>query len=239
MPNGAEGVAGGAEGLWYGRTVDGARGGIVSDEGTLAEELPPKQTHLIRTTYRLIGERGVRRLSLQQVADAAGVSKGLIFYYFKTRENLILATMRWVLSRTAERIQDAVGRAQTPEGRVVAMIDEIFADPEANRRFYVAYLDLVDRSLRSDEFSRLSATFRSIVNASYAGVISEGVVRGAFLVHDVDEAAAGVRAIVDGLFLQWIQEEQLEPTHTAYREACKRAVLAYLHSSSDGSRNGG
>lgn len=203
-------------------------------EGDLAGELTPKQTHLIRTAYRLIGDKGVQRLSLQEVADAAGVSKGLVFYYFKTRENLILATMRWVLSRTAERIQEAVGRAQSPEGRVVAMIDEIFADPEANRRFYVAYLDLVDRSLRSDDFSRLSATFRSIVNASYAGVISQGLSRGAFLVHDVEEAAAAVRAIVDGMFLQWIQEDEPERTHPAYREACKRAVLAYLHASSDG-----
>lgn len=237
MPSRAEEVSGASGGLWYGRAVGGARGvgGTVSDEGDLAEELPPKQTHLIRTTYRLIGEKGVRRLSLQEVADAAGVSKGLIFYYFKSRENLILTTMRWVLSRTAQRIRDAVGRAQTPEGRVVAMIEEIFADPEANRRFYVAYLDLVDRSLRSDEFSRLSATFRSIVNASYASVISQGVSQGAFLVHDVEEAAAAVRAIVDGMFLQWIQEDELERTHAVYRDACRRAILAYLHASSDGS----
>ena len=231
-------MTGTGRGLWYGPAVDGARGanGGASAEGELAEELPPKQTHLIRTTYRLIGEKGVRRLSLQEVADAAGVSKGLIFYYFKTKENLILATMRWVLSRTADRIREAVGRAQTAEGRVVAMIDEIFADPDANRRFYVSYLDLVDQALRSDDFSRLSATFRSIVNASYAGVISEGLSQGAFLVHDVEEAAAAMRAIVDGLFLQWIQEDEHVRVHAAYRDACKRAVLAYLHASSDGTR---
>lgn len=206
---------------------------IAPGDEALAEELSPKQVHLVRTTYQLIGEKGLRRLSLREVAEAAGVSKTLIFYYFKTKENLVLATMRWVLSRTAQRIRGAVGRAQTAEGKVVAMIDEIFIDPEANRQFYVAYLDLVDHALRSDDFSRLSATFRSVVNASYADVVTLGVAQGAFLVHDVDEAATTIRGIVDGLFLQWIQENERGRVHTHYREVCKRAILAYLHASTD------
>jgi AcrR family transcriptional regulator len=200
----------------------------------LAGELSPRQVHLIRTTYQLLGERGLRQISLQQVADAAGVSKGLIFYHFKTRENLILATMRWVLSRTGERIREAMGRAETPAGKVVAMIDEIFSDPEANRRFYVAYLDLVDHAIRLDDFSRLSATFRDIVNSLYAEVVALGVAQGAFLAHDVEEAARTLRAIVDGLFLQWIQEPDRDRAHAPYREAAKRAVLAYLHAPPEG-----
>lgn len=220
--------------VWYGRPVDGSPPTTDAFGGALAEELSAKQVHLVRETYQLIGEKGVQHLALQDVADAAGVSKALIFYYFKTRENLILVTMRWVLSRTAQRIREAMGRSERAEGKVAAMIDEIFADAEANRRFYVAYLGLVDRALRSDDFSRLSATFRSIVNAFYADVISLGLTQRAFLVHDVDEAAAAVRAIVDGLFLQWIQEDERERVHARYREACKRTVLAYLHASSDG-----
>ncbi len=202
--------------------------------GDLREDLSPRQVDLIRTTYQLIGERGVRQVSLQQVADAAGVSKALIFYHFKTRENLILTTMRWVLLRTGERIRGAVERAETPAGKVTAMIDEIFSDAEANRRFYVAYLDLVDHAIRLDDFSKLSATFRGIVNSLYAEVVALGVTQGAFLVHDVEEAASTLRAIVDGLFLQWIQEPDRERAHPRYREAAKRAVLAYLHATPPG-----
>ena len=58
---------------------------------------------------------------------------------------------------------------------------------------------------------------------------------GAFRVQDVDEAAAIVRAIIDGLFLQWLQEENWERLHPHYRATCKRAVLAYLKGSPAGS----
>ncbi len=59
-------------------------------------------------------------------------------------------------------------------------------------------------------------------------VIGLGVSRGAFRVADVGEAATTMRAIIDGLFLQWIQEERWRRLHASYRETCKRAVLAYL-----------
>lgn len=33
----------------------------------LDEHLPEKQIHMVRATYRLIGERGVHRVSLQEI----------------------------------------------------------------------------------------------------------------------------------------------------------------------------
>lgn len=194
----------------------------------LDEQLSERQVQLIRSTYRLIGERGVHRASLREIAGAAGMSKGLIPYYFKTKENLILATMRWVLSETGERIRRAMAGARTPEEQILAMVDAIFVEPEANRRFYVAYLDLVEHAARVHRFGELSATFQGYVNSLYAEVIGSGVAQGAFAADDVDEAAAALRAIVDGLFLQWLQEEDWRGQHTRYRDACKRAVLTLL-----------
>lgn len=201
-------------------------------EATLDEEFPPKQIDLIRTTYQAISERGVHRVPLQEIAERAGVSKGVILYHFKTRDRLILRTMQWVLSRTAQRIRGAIAEARSPEEQVLAMIDEIFVDPEANRRFYLTYLDLLDHAARLDQFGRLNATFRSIVNSLYGEVIRQGVREGAFTVDDVDEASTTLRAIVEGLFVQWLQEEDWQRLHPTYKEACKRAVLAYLGSGS-------
>jgi AcrR family transcriptional regulator len=190
--------------------------------------LSEKQVHMIRCTYRLIGEHGVHRVSLQDIAEAAAVSKGLIPYYFKTKENLILATMRWVLTQVAERIRATMAGAETAEARLLAMLDVIFAEPEANRRFYVVYLDLVEYAAREHRFNELSDDFRVWVNGLYAEVIRAGVAEGAFHVRDVDEAAAGMRALIEGVFLQWLQEDDWRATHARYRDFGKRAVLTYL-----------
>lgn len=205
--------------------------GPSSDAAPLDEQaLSKKQMHLLRSTYRVLAEKGLKELSLQHVADQAGVSKGILLYYFGSKENLILAAMRWVLGRVAERIRTAVFEARSAEEKVTAMLDAIFIDPKANRDFYLVFLDLLSTAARLDRFDELSATFRTTVNAVYAHIIEHGIEQGTFKIANANEAAAVVRGIIDGLFLQWLQEADRDATHERTRETCKRAVLAYLRS---------
>ena len=194
----------------------------------LRDDVSAKEERLIRHTYRLIGAKGMQRTPLQEVADSAGVSKAVVIYYFKTKENLVLRTMRWVLAQVAVRVSAAIAAAPSPEEKVRAMIDAIFVDAVRNRDFYLAYTDLIAHAARNDRFNELSLTFRSIVNGQYAEVIRSGLDGGAFVVPSVDEAAKGVRALIDGLFLQWLEEEDWRALHPAYKALCTRAVLAYL-----------
>lgn len=195
---------------------------------TVAEVLPDRHVDLIRSAYRLFSERGVHRVPLQDIASHAGLSKGLVLYYFKTKENLVLATMRWVLDATSERISGAMAKADTPEGQVLAMIDAIWSGAETNRRFYLVYLDLAGHAARVHDFTQLSATFHGVMNSLYSRVIEQGIAEGAFEVREPDEGAVVLRAIIDGLFLQWLQEADWERLHAWYRDTCKRAAIVYL-----------
>jgi TetR/AcrR family transcriptional regulator, fatty acid metabolism regulator protein len=194
----------------------------------LDQELTPQQANLLRHAYHLISERGVHGVTLEEIAAEAAVSKGIVLYYFKTKENLVLATMRWALSATAERIRGAMTGAHTPEAKVLAMIDAIWIRADTNRAFYLTYLDLAGHAARHESFTQLSATFRSIVDGLYAEAVRDGVEAGAFEVEGVEEAATVVRGIIDGLFLQWMQDPNWKAQHAAYRDICKRAVITYL-----------
>jgi TetR/AcrR family transcriptional regulator, fatty acid metabolism regulator protein len=187
-----------------------------------------RRVDLVRAAYRLFSEKGVHRVPLEEIAASAGLSKGLVIYYFKTKENLVLATMRWALDATAERVRQAMGKATTPHGKVLAMIDGIWSGAETNRRFYLLYLDLAGHAARVQHFTQLSATFHTVVNALYSEVIAQGVAEGAFAAADPEEGAVALRAIIDGLFLQWLQEADWERLHPWYRDTCKRAAVAYL-----------
>ncbi len=199
----------------------------VPSHEALAEELAEPQEALVRAAYRLIGSKGIERTTLQDIADAAGVSKALAVYYFKTKENLLLAAIRWVLARVAERMTNALASVERPEERVRVMIDTIFVDPRRNRSFYLAYTALIAEAARNERFNELNTTFRSIMNATYADLIraGEGTV---FVVDSVEEASMGVRALIDGFFLQWLEETNWTELHEHYKEVCARAILKYL-----------
>ena len=193
-------------------------------DATLDSGLRPQQLHIVRSAYRLFGEQGAHAVTLDAIATRAGVSKGILLYYFKTRDNLILATMRWVLEATADRIRSAMAAARDPHGKLLAMVDAIWIDPDTNRRFYLAYIDLAGDAARHHAYSRLSQTFHAVVDGLYADAVREASPGRA-----APEAAAPViRAMVDGLALQWLQEPDWRAAHQRYRALCREAVLGYL-----------
>ena len=190
--------------------------------------LSERQVHIVRSAYRLFADRGVERVPIHEIAAAAGVSKGIVLYYFGTKEALVGAAMSWVLEEIADRIRRAVAGAETPVDAVRTMIETIFRGPDQSRRFYLTYLDLIDHAARVSGFGQISAAFRSSVNRVYAEVIRSGVSAGTFRVRDADEAAVVVRAIVEGLHFQWLQEDDWRERHGWYKRACTDTVLAYL-----------
>ena len=175
-----------------------------------------------------MGEKGISHLSLQDVAEEAGVSKAILPYYFESKENLILLTMRWVLARVAQRIREAIAEAGTAEDKVSTMLDAIFVSPTSNLRYYLVFFDFLGYAARNERFADVGSTFHEICNVLYAEVVRAGQEEGVFAKRDPGEAATVVRAIVDGMFIQWIQDRNWRRSHSEHREVCKRAVLAYL-----------
>jgi AcrR family transcriptional regulator len=186
--------------------------------------LAPRAVELVRCTYRVMARQGSHRLSLQDIAEEAGVSKGLLLYHFKTKDNLLLATMRWALTRTAHRIRERT--ASTPDARAAlgAVVDAVFVGAKPNHDFHLFYLDLLEHAVRVDAYQELPALMRDIINRLYAEVIQRGIDEGVFDVTDAQTAATVMRAQIDGIFLQWMQTDDWETNHADYRDLCHTSL---------------
>jgi AcrR family transcriptional regulator len=188
-------------------------------------EQSAKQEEFLRLAYRLMATKGMHRMTLQDVADAAGMSKANVVYHFKTKEDLVLRTMQWVLERVAARVVEATASATGRDAKIRAMIDAIFVDPQRNRNFYIVYAELIAHSSRNGRFAELNSWFREIVTGQYAAVIESTTRRPK---KSVTETAMLVRALIDGLFLQWLEEPDWEARHGEYKNLCVRSIIAVL-----------
>jgi TetR/AcrR family transcriptional regulator, fatty acid metabolism regulator protein len=201
------------------------RAGNVAEPPLPVREQSAKQEELLRLAYRLMATKGMHRMTLQDVADAAGMSKANVVYHYKTKEELVLRSMQWVLERVTARIVEATASAKGRDAKIRAMIDAIFVDPQRNRNFYIVYAELIAHSSRNGRFAELNGWFREIMNGQYAAVIGSTTRRSK---RAVAESAMVVRALIDGLFLQWLEDPDWEARHTAYKNLCVRSIIAYL-----------
>jgi len=80
---------------------------------------PDKRTRLIETATKLAYGRGFRETSLADIAEAARVPVGNVYYYFKTKEELAEAVVERRLGGVS-RSPGGVGPLEFSEGAAVS-----------------------------------------------------------------------------------------------------------------------
>jgi TetR/AcrR family transcriptional repressor of nem operon len=82
----------------------------------------PKRERLIDAAASLMHENGVERTTLAEVADVAAVPPGNVYYYFKTRDELVSA----IIEKRSEEVRellDTLNRRRTPAARLKGLSD--------------------------------------------------------------------------------------------------------------------
>jgi AcrR family transcriptional regulator len=136
--------------------------------------------------------------------------------------------MRYALERTGVRIRERIAGVDDPRRVIAALIDAIFIDPERNRDFYLLYVDLVEHAARVPSFGQVSSLATQIINGLYEELIRDGVARGGLAVEDPAEAAAAMRALIDGTFLTWLPRDDWRESHPRFKALCHASLLRLL-----------
>lgn len=185
-----------------------------------------RRQELIKATYYEVAEKGYSAVTLQDIAKRAGVSKGSTLYYFATKEDLFLGALEWIIGVVHERIHDAIASAPDPVGKMKAVIGVVFGNAQESRQFFLAYSDFISIGTRNRRFHDLNARFYEGCCGHDREIIEFGMKTGIFRPVDLDDASSMVRALIDGMMMQWFFSSQ--GTFDDYRRRCERIVLDYL-----------
>jgi len=90
---------------------------------------PDKRTRLIETAMRLAYRNGFRETSLADIAEAARVPVGNVYYYFKTKEELAEAVVERRLGEF-RAAREGWDRLSSPKERLLAFVSSIQANRE-------------------------------------------------------------------------------------------------------------
>ena len=183
---------------------------------------------LLKAAFREVAEKGFSDVTLEDIALRAGVSKGVTLYYFSSKEDLFLQLFSWLIDSIQQRMREAVAAVEDPIEKIRALVALIFPSPSKNRAFFRAYIDFCGLASRREAFRVIDERFYAGCREVDRGIVEEGIRRGVFLARDPAESASTLRAIFDGLMLQWLAEKDPEASFAKYRDRCERELLYYL-----------
>jgi len=187
-----------------------------------------RRLSLLKAAFREVAEKGFSEVTLDDIARRAGVSKGVTLYYFDSKDELFRELFGWLIDSIHARMREAVGAVEEPVAKVRALVALIFPSPSKNRAVFRAFVDFCGLASRREAFRLVNERFYAGCRDIDGGIVEEGMRRGVFVVRDPKEAGSTMRAIFDGLMMQWLAEKDPEATFGAYRDRCEREILHYL-----------
>ena len=80
---------------------------------------------LMRVSVELFAEYGYAQTSVQQIVDAAGVTKGALYHYFKSKDDLLFDIYDRLLSMQREHLEAIVARGLDPEQTIRLVCEDV------------------------------------------------------------------------------------------------------------------
>jgi AcrR family transcriptional regulator len=87
-----------------------------------AGSIPEKLMH---TSVELFAEHGYAQTSVQQIVDAAGVTKGALYHYFKSKDDLLFDIYDRILSLQREHLDEIVARGEDPVRTIRLVCEDV------------------------------------------------------------------------------------------------------------------
>jgi len=132
---------------------------------------------ILQAAERLFVERGYHGVSIEQIANAAGVSKGLVHYHFTSKEHLIVCILEDVLAELSSSLDDIL-KSDEPSQTKIRIAIKTYLNL-ANPRLKLARTLLFENVL-TENMSKYLASLMEENMLKLAGLVDAGIAKGEF-----------------------------------------------------------
>lgn len=163
-------------------------------------EAEATRTAILDAAERLFEARGVSRVSLQQIAVEAGVTRGAVYHHFSDKAELFDAMMRRVklpIEQASAALEACPGHEPLARLRVLLCntLQRVAEDAQTQRVFEIA----IHKTETADELSAVRTRHREAV-AEHVDTIARCLAHAGLPPQD----AVAVHALVAGLLQTWL-----------------------------------
>jgi len=156
-----------------------------------------RREEMLAATVDLLDRIGLAAIRVADVAEALGVSPGLVFYHFGSKDALVAEAFGYAVDQDLHRLDQAVARGTDSVDRLRRVL-RLYGPtgPATGWRLWIDAWALAQRepTIRA-VLRRMDRRWCAVLRS----VVDEGVSEGAFVCPDPDGMVTRVSALLDGL----------------------------------------
>jgi TetR/AcrR family transcriptional regulator, cholesterol catabolism regulator len=170
-----------------------------------------RREQLIACAAQLFAERGYHPTSVADIVDALGVGKGVFYWYFQSKQELLTELLKSSNHELRKRQQQAIGDEADPVRRIERGIRASLEWFHAHREYFA----IIQFAATDETFAPVLARNREISLADTIRHLKEGIVEGSIRDGDPEMLAHSIHGVVAELTRAYLIERDEPVDHVA------------------------
>lgn len=185
-----------------------------------------RKTQILAAAAAVFERHGVRDSTMEDIVEESELSKGGVYWYFASKDELVAALVERVCEAAVAKLRhlaqlggSAIERLQMMGRAMSAEIRKITRIRAVTLEFYA--LAARDTRVRAEVRKYFAHTVKLL-----ATILRQGIERGEFSAIDPRQTAVTIAAQYEGLMLMWV----VNPAAFDLEETCRHATRFILDS---------
>jgi transcriptional repressor BetI len=156
-----------------------------------------RRIELIEAAYRIFIRDGLKGLTTTRICQEAGMSQGILTYYFKDKDEVLFEMVRHANRILMDDVVLRLRGAGSRWDRIIAVIDGNFPESRFERNTANAWVSFYAEAAHNERYARLQRLFYRRLHSNLASALVPAVDRAA-----IDPFVLGFAAMLDGIWLR-------------------------------------
>lgn len=172
--------------------------------------MPPKpdvseerKSQIIEAAVSVFARDGFGKARMDDIAEASGLSKGALYWYFKSKDAIISALFESIFRREISRVQKMEDSNLQAREMLQEYVDLVVKDLKSMEPIMPLLYEFMAMGFRRKNFRKIiQKSFREFMKVTEP-LIQQGIDNGDFIPVDPKEASLTLGAIFEGSILLW------------------------------------
>ena len=156
-----------------------------------------RREEILLATIGQIEARGMAAVRVRDVAASLGVSSGLIFYHFATKDALLVEALDFAVDRDLGRLDHAVATSSSATQRLKRILSSY--GPTGAAQGWTLWIEAWSAAQREPSIRRALIRLDELWRSALTVAIEDGVRSGEFVCSDARSAVLRIGGLLDGL----------------------------------------
>ncbi len=193
-----------------------------------SEKEEQRKNQIIQAAFEVIATNGYNNFTIEDIANQAGLSKGGVLHYFKTKEDILIYLLERGHSQIETNIKIVTSKYSTPEKKIKALIISIIKIAKDDPAFCFVWVDFLAHSSVNDRIKYINSKIFNLMYDELKAQIEAGIKNNIFNPKvNASHISYAVTNMMLNIAVQWAYDNTIYNINSITR-SCLTMVMSYL-----------